>query len=426
MIEKRLLKNEKMYNRIKAIIKDHILVIENYFFMTILQFLNMFFYFIIFPYLIRTIGKEGYGLYVFALSIITFFIAFIDFGFAFPGVKAIAENQNDKNTQSKTVSSVIAAKTVLFLIAMPVFIFLVYIIPFLRTNWWIFALCFIQVPAAILFQSWFFQGIQKMKYATMVQFIVKLISLIFIFCFVKTEDDLWRFVLITSCTVLLGGIMGFLMTIKEGIKIIRVSPVEVRSTYKEATPFFFSIVTGTIKQQANAIILGACFSMGSVAIYDLAYKMITVPITLLSSLSGALFPKVVKDYSIQYVKKLIRFNFLLGLLAIVTVVSLGKYIILFLGGEQMLSAYPFAIILSITILSWIVVGAYINFLFVPKKLYYIVTKNQLVAFISYFAVCLPIIFVFKSVFAVAVAMAVSGICELIYCNIIIKRFRLFL
>jgi PST family polysaccharide transporter len=414
-----------MYERIKAIIKNHTLVIKNYFFMTILQFLNGFFYFLIFPYLINTIGKEGYGLYIFSLSVTTFFITFIDYGFSFPGVKAIAENQTNKDVQSLTISTIITAKIFLFLITIPVFILVIFLIPMLREQWWIYALCFIQAPANILFQSWFFQGIQKMKYVTLVQFVSKLISLIFILSFVKTGDDLWLFVLITAGAVLLGSIVGCIMTIKEGIRITLVSAIEVKSMIKEATPFFFSIATGIIKQQTNTIILGTCFSMGNVAVYDLASKIIAVPIALLNSVSGALFPKVVEDHNIQYIKKLIKFIVFLGLFAIITVVIFGKYVILFLGGEQMLTAYPFAIILSITILSWIVVGAYINFLFVPKNLYYIVTKNQLVAFISYFATCLTIIFMYRSVFAVAIAMAISGICELIYCNVVIKRLRLF-
>ena len=56
------------------LLKNNKKIIENYFFMTILQVLNSFFYLLIYPYLIQVLGVESYGLYVFATSITTYFI----------------------------------------------------------------------------------------------------------------------------------------------------------------------------------------------------------------------------------------------------------------------------------------------------------------------------------------------------------------
>ena len=68
-------------SKAKKILKEYKLVIENYFFMTFLQFLNSFFYLAIYPYLILKMGASEYGIYVFSLSVITFFIYIVNFCF---------------------------------------------------------------------------------------------------------------------------------------------------------------------------------------------------------------------------------------------------------------------------------------------------------------------------------------------------------
>jgi PST family polysaccharide transporter len=263
-----------------------------------------------------------------------------------------------------------------------------------------------------------------MGVVTVIQLITKLFSLIFIFSFVKTKDDVWLFALISSCATLLSGILAFVMTLREGIRIRWIPFEDIKSAFRDALPFFFSSVTATVKWQTNAIVLGIFFTMNDVALYDLAYKIISIPVTLLTSISGALFPKVVKDYSIPYVRKLIKLNVLLAVGAIILTVVAGKYVVTILGGEQMIESYYFVVLLSVIIFSWITGMAYVNFLFIPNKLYYVVTKNQLVALISYCIACFSIIVIFKSIYAVVIAMVISGITELVYCNIVIKRKKL--
>ena len=75
-----------MISKIKVLFNNNKIVIENYFFMTFLQVLNSLFYLIIYPYLIRTLGVENYGLYVFATSISMYFVTFVAFGFEMPAM----------------------------------------------------------------------------------------------------------------------------------------------------------------------------------------------------------------------------------------------------------------------------------------------------------------------------------------------------
>lgn len=75
-------------------------------------------------------------------------------------------------------------------------------------------------------------------------------------------------------------------------------------------------------------------------------------------------------------------------------------------------------------MSWLVVGAYISFVFIPNKKYYLVSKNQLVALISFFVFTIIGFLFFKSIFVFGIALAMSGLTEIIYCKLLTKKFKL--
>ena len=87
-------------------------IAENYFFMTLLLVLNSFFGLLIYPYLIRTLGAESYGVYIFASTVVNYFICFIGFGFDMYGVRLIAENPFSIKKKIKCFINYIYYKTV--------------------------------------------------------------------------------------------------------------------------------------------------------------------------------------------------------------------------------------------------------------------------------------------------------------------------
>jgi len=412
-------------HKLKTKFSNNTKVIENYFFMTALQVINSLFGILIYPYLIRVLGANSYGLYVFAFSVTSYFISFISFGFTFPAVKAIVENKNNLEEKSKIVSSVLTAKCYLSLISTLIFLILIFTIPIMRRNWIIFSICYTQIIAEVLFPVWYFQGVQKMRVVTLIQLGFRIISLPFIFIFIKSSEDCWIYVLIASSSVILGSItsVGFLK-VGEHISFYFVKYKELKIYFKDAMPFFWSSATGTIKQESVTIMIGAFFGMRDVALYDLANKIILLPRMLTTSINGALFPKVIENIQKTFIKKIIQYETLIGLAVIAGVAIFGYWIILILGGKEMLASYPIAIVLSSTVLVWLVVGCYISFIFVPANKYYYVTQNQLVAFVSFLVLCIPGLLIFKTIMAFVVALTLSGLCEIIYCNYLIRKHKL--
>ena len=398
---------------------------ENYFFMTVLQILNMCFYLLIYPFLIRTLGQEGYGLYAYAASMVFLFVTFVNFGFDLPAAQQVALHSDDKQVLRSVLSCVQTAKIYIEMIAVLCFAVIMLINPIMGNAPCVFWITFLQTLTFILFPQWYYQGLQKMKMVTYIQFGFRLLSLPFIFIFIKSPQDVWVFALITSLASVLGGITAWLMIrYCDGIKIYWASIPAVKRAYLEAVPFCGSNIIGVAKEQGMILMAGSFLGMADVAIYDLANKIMLIPRTIFSKLNDALYPKMVVRGDKETNRRVLLYEVVLGIGAMLCVALFGPLAVYVLGGEQMMSSYGVTVILSFTILFWLVVGVFLQFYFVPAGYTRHILYNQIVAMSSCFIVAGVGLYFWHNVYALAVAYAFSGLCEIFYCYIVAKNKRM--
>ncbi len=409
-------------------IKRHHKVMENYFFMTLLQVLNSAFYLLIYPYLIRKLGSDGYGNYVFVMSIVLIFITIVNFGFDFTGVKSIAENINKKEKLSYTLSAIFTVKLLLSILVTIFYFLLVLFIPKLYSNRLLFYICFFNIFTNIFFPIWYFQGIQQMKIVTYIQVLFKFISLPFIFFLIKLPSDLYLFAFIILFFNLLGAFSAFVIIVKyHKLKICFIPISKLKNWVKEAFPFFLSNSMTIVKEQILLIIIGLFYSMTDVAIFDLAKKVLMVPRIIFSSVNNAIFPKFISEKrTYSDFRKILVYEALVSFLVITLIALFGKWIIEILSGGSMSSAYIVVLIMSITILTWLLVGAYIYFIFIPNNMYYHVSINQVIALVSMIIYIVIGFFFTKSILVLAIALSLSGLTELLYCFIVVRKKKLYL
>lgn len=416
----------KIFELVKKNLIDHKKIFENYLFLTAIQFINSFFYLLIYPYLIKSLGIENYGLYVYATAVSSFFLFLINFGFDLPVTKQVAENTNNQIILSRILSTVFTAKSILFLIATFFLILFIIFIPIIRNNYMLFTICFISNYSFILFPIWFFQGIQDLKAIVYIQLVFKIISLPLIFIFVTKDENLLNFALIITSTNLLSALVAFwLLKYKHMISISFIPYKEWTINFKDTLPFFYSSSASYIKEYSIPIILGTYFGTREVAIYDLADKIVRVPRTLFMSINAAIFPKLITNINNVLVKKLIIAEFIISMLVVVLLILFGKFIVLLLGGEDMSDSYYMLILISFTVISWLTVGAFINFIFIPSNRYNLITNNQLIATSLFFILSLGgIHFVYNSIYMIGVAICLSALVEILYCIYITTKYNL--
>ncbi|MEA1605400.1 oligosaccharide flippase family protein [Pseudomonas spirodelae] len=392
--------------------------------MTILQVVNSFFYILIYPFVINTVGLENYGLYVFATSIAAYFMVFINFGFDMHAAKLISLDQDDKELQASLLSLVTAAKLCLELFAVAIFAFLIMNVPFMRANYLLFVLCFANTVSCIFLPQWYFHGMQKMKILTIIQLSLKLISLPAIFFLVDSVGDVDVYAFIVIITNVLASLIAFGMAIKFSREPLK-WPVmaKVKALLFEVQPFFWSSATNTLKQKSVEIIIGSLFGMKEVAIYDLANKIFSVPSLLASNINAALFPMMVKKAQKNVVNKIIKIEVFIGLLCMLSVVVGGYWVVRLISVHDMQEAYYLSMLLSFNIMTFLVVGSHIYFIFIPHRRYDFVLRNQVFSVISFYVFCAAYLSLSWSVYSVVLALVSSALLEIFYSYSLVNKVK---
>lgn len=407
---------------VKILYQQNIRVINNYSHMTILQVMNSFFYILIYPFVINTVGVDNYGLFVFATSIATYFMVFINFGFDMHAAKLVSLNQDDSQLHASLLSSVTVAKLFLEVLAVAVFLVLVFNIDFLRTNSLLFVLCFANTVSCMFLPTWYFHGLQKMKILTLIQISFKLLSLPLIYFSIKGEGDIVVYTTIVVLTNVISSIVAFIVALKMSNSPMQWPALSnVRVLLSEVQPFFWSTATNTLKQKSVEIIIGSFFGMKELAIYDLANKIFSVPSLLASNINAALFPMMVKKAQKNIVSKVIRIEFFVGLLCILSVVVGGYWVVDLVSVHDMHDAYYLSILLSFNIMTFLIVGSHIYFIYVPHQRYDFVLRNQVVSVISFYVFCAAYLMVSWSVYSVVLALVSSALLEIVYSFSLVKK-----
>jgi polysaccharide biosynthesis protein len=397
-------------------------IAENYFFMTLLLVLNSFFGLLIYPYLIRTLGAESYGIYIFASTIVNYFICFIGFGFDMYGVRLIAENPFSIKKKSNVLSIIFTTKLYLEIVSIILAILVSFVFPILRTYFSVYIVCFANTLLNIFFPTWYFQGVQKMRVVSYIQLIFKLLSLPFIFIFIKKPDDILLFAIIMTASSLLGALYAFIhLLVFERLKI---SLVPIKHTFvyiKESQYFFYTNFLNMMKIQTINLIIGTRYSMTDLALYDLANRIVSIPLMLITNINSALFPKVVSNFNVPLIKKILMTERIIGILAVLTVVIFGKIAIQILGGEAMEGSYWIAVILSFTIFAFLQTSCYIGLILIPNRKDSYVLKDLILSFTTLFTLIVLGMLLSKNILVLPLAFSLAALAELLYLRNISKK-----
>lgn len=322
-------------------------VLKNYAYNLSYQLLTIVLPFITTPYVTRVFSSNDLGTFGYFNSIVAYFIFLATLGVANYGTKEISAHRNNIPNNFWGIYTLQLTAT-----CISIFLYIGLC----------FSLSFMQNPVAYILVlsllsrgldiTWLFQGLEDFRKITVRNITVKLIGVISIFLFIKSQNDLYLYVFLLTIFEFLGQLSMWL----PALEFIGKPQFDFNYAKKHLKPvilLFLPQIAISLYVTLNRTMLGALASTTDVGIYDQSLKLVNILLTLVTSLGSVMLPRVSNLLSTGDKKSVNRMNqlsFLIYNLVIFPTIA-GMLIInndfvkFFLGNDFQEARYAIAIMI---------------------------------------------------------------------------------
>jgi Membrane protein involved in the export of O-antigen and teichoic acid len=268
-------------------------VIKNYLYNASYQVFILIVPLITTPYLARVLGPKGVGINSYTNSIIQYFILFGSIGVNLYGNRQVAFSRDDKEKLTQTFYEIFFMRLTTILIAYFAFEFFLLITN--KYKIYYFAQS-ISILAAAFDISWFFMGVENFAVTVLRNFIVKIITLISIFVFVKNYSDLFVYILILSLSLLLGNLTLF-PSLHRYIGKPEWSSMKIWRHFWPSLILFIPQIAIQIYLVLNKTMLGSMVSVQASGYFDQSDKMIKMVLAIVTATGTVMLPHVANAFA---------------------------------------------------------------------------------------------------------------------------------
>ena len=338
---------------------------KNAFYSFLKAFMTLIFPIITFPYASRILLPEGIGKVNFANSIISYFVMLGSLGIGTYGTREIAKNKENKLEVSKILKELLLINFITTLIATVLFVFSFFFIKQFKEYQSILLICSLNIVFTPLGLDWYYRGLEEFKYITVRSFLFQLLSVIFLFTFVKTEDDLLLYTLIGIISSVGSNICNIIHARKSVFLKID-SKLELKKHLKPILIFFASSVSISIYTMLDTSMIGFLSNDNQVGLYSAANKINRMLLGVITATIGVILSRLSfynnqnkKEEFYNLANKCFRYILIVSVPCAVGLFLLSKPIILLFSGSQYVEAVDTMKILS-PIIVIISIGVFLN------------------------------------------------------------------
>lgn len=325
-------------------------LVENFSYLSLLQVFNLVLPLLTYPYLIRVLGVATYGKIIFAQAIISYFVIFVGFGFNISATKEVSIHRDDKSKLSEIVSSVLIIKILIFCISLIILLPILFFFKEASENKTLYLTTLWMCIYEIVFPVFYFQGIEKMKYSSLISVIVRCVFVILIFVFIHSESDYMYVPILNLLGAFLVGVSSiYFIFYSHKLRFYFPKLKVLKIYFNESIPIFLSNVSGQIYVNSNKVLIGLFLGMTEVSYYDMGDKILNILKIPQGILSQTVFSKISRDKNIVFIKKIFSYSLILNVVLFLLLFAFSDFIIVTLGGQQMLPSKWVVRILGLTL-----------------------------------------------------------------------------
>lgn len=286
------------------------------------------------PYVSRVLLPEGVGIASYSNSIVSYFVLFATLGTSTYGQRAIGYNQKDKESRSRLFWEIFLLRTIMSFITIIAYIAFIFLS---RDNRLIYLILGINILNVIVDVTWFYQGIEEFAKISFISVAFRVVYVVTIFLFIKTVEDLSKYLFFTSILNLIPNIILWLPLRKYICFVKNVNPFH---DFKTVIQLFIPTLAIQVYSVLDKSMIGwISGSFNENGYYERAESIAKIALTLITSLSTVMAPRISRKFkegdmdSVRnYIYVSYRFVWLLAIPIMIGLVSIANiFVPIFLG-----------------------------------------------------------------------------------------------
>lgn len=253
--------------------------------------LNIIFPLVTVTYVSRILLPAGVGKVSYAQNIAQYFVTLAALGIPNYGIREIAKRRESREETSKTFSELFTINLISTIAFTLLYYTMISVFPAFKENYFLSLIVGSSIALNVINVDWFYQGVEEYQYIAIRSFVVKIISLIMVFAFIREPGDM----------VIYAGINCLAVCGNNVLNIINLRKFDIRLSFKglnlkpHMKPIFLllaSVISVELYTLLDTTMVGAICDDDSVAYYTNSMKLIKLLITFITAIGGVLLPRL--------------------------------------------------------------------------------------------------------------------------------------
>ncbi len=404
-------------------LKKYVKLIENFAALSVFKVVDLVIPLIVLPYLIHTVGADKYGVYGLAYVLVFYFLNVTQYGFLLSAVRKIAIKRDDKTELNRIFNEVFTTKLFLTIIAIAVLTLIVLLIPKFRMHYLVYLFMGLMMVGDLFFPLWFFLGIEKMRFITLINLISKSSFAVFVFILIKQPEDFVYISLYQAIGYLIAGMVAMILVVRTfKIKIRLVSFTSVKYWLNHSFSSFLTMITPTLYANTSIFLVGIFGLPQYVSFMEVGSKVSGAFSVVNTILTEVFYPHVNRNRN--GLRKIKHFFVFMGFVFSILMYFSSEFLIRIWLGDHIDEIVLIVKIMSPSPFLMSIVSAYgVNGLMVHNKdrLYTIITATASVIGFVVGLIIIPKYFYVGGAIAIVSARIVNATLAYIYDSKVMKE-----
>ena len=311
--------------------------------------------FITSPYIARVLGPENAGIFSFISTYVFYFVLFGRLSIDLYGTRELSYVKDDITKKSEIFWNLALLNFLNLLIAIG--IYLAWFFIYKPDNGLFYIVSLLAIVSGILDITWLFSAHEDFGMIALRNFIVRIISIVLLFVFVRSSGDLLNYFLINLITPLVINV-SMLRYVKKYVTFVKPTFSNAYKNFPKVVKISLPNLAVSVYTMLDKLLLGAISGNEYLGYYDYSKKIVGMALTIVSSMTPIMMVRMSghfknKDLSSvrSYVAKSFKFSVFSSVLIFSLLISVVPEFIPWFYGQNFSSTIRLIQILSPTIIA---------------------------------------------------------------------------